>query len=191
MSSLLDEGLAHHAAGDLDRAEQCYLDAVEQNGANTEALKLLALVMMEKGETDEAVTYIEAAVSLQPDVATYRHLLGRIRAAQGRAPEAVEALRLASDRAGAERYLILGDLGLCLEQLQRWDEAERIYIEILMHEPTNRTALHGKAGCAVASGDLPAARDIFQQLIKRDPDDSAASSGLVQVLGWIADKTLP
>lgn len=191
MSSLLDQGLAYHDAGDLDRAEQCYLDAVEQDGADTEALKLLALVMMEKGETDEAATYIEAAVDLKPDVAQYRHLLGRIRAAQGRMPEAVEALRLASDQAGAERNLILGDLGLCLEQLQSWDEAQRIYAEILMYEPSNRTALHGKAGCAVALGDLDAARDVYQQLLKLDPDDSGASSGMAQVLGWIANKTLP
>ena len=58
-------------------------------------LKLLALVMMEKGETDEALSYIEAAVDLQPDVAQYRHLLGRIRAAQGNMPEA--AVRVARE----------------------------------------------------------------------------------------------
>jgi protein O-GlcNAc transferase len=191
MTSLIDQGLAHHDAGDLDRAEQCYLDAVAENGADTEALKLLALVMMEKGNADEAVTYIEAAVDLQPDVAQYRHLLGRIRAAQGRMPEAAEALRLASDHAGPERFLILGDLGLCLEQLQSWEEAERVYAEILMYEPNNRTALHGKAGSAVALGDLDTARDTYQLLLQLDPADSAASSGMAQVLGWIADKTLP
>ena len=74
MSSLLDQGLAHHDAGDLGRAEACYRAAAEQNGADPEPQKLLALVAMEKGIADAAVKHIEKAMELATREAQYRHL---------------------------------------------------------------------------------------------------------------------
>jgi tetratricopeptide (TPR) repeat protein len=191
MTSLIDQGLAFHDAGDLKRAEQCYRDALQQEPGNADALKLLALVAMETDRADEALTHIQAAVALQPHVAQYHHLHGRIRASQGQMAEAAEALRTAADQPGPDRTLILGDLGLCLEQLQRWEEAEPIYAEILVHEPNDRTALYGKAGCAAATGDLETAKAFYERLLVLDPSDSDASASLVQVIGWIEDRVVP
>ena len=44
MSSLVEEGLRHHNAGDLEKAEQCYLDAVSANSSDAQALKLLGVM---------------------------------------------------------------------------------------------------------------------------------------------------
>ena len=191
MSSELDQGLAHHDAGDLDRAEWCYRAALAQDPANAEAHKLLALVVMEKGLADDAVTHIEKAMALAPDAAQYRHLLGRIRAMQGRHAEAAEVLRAAAAQAGPERITILCDLGLCLEQIQAWEDALAVYAEVLAQDPKNSTALHGKAGASAAVGELPRAKTTYEELLRLYPDDSAAASGLTQVIGWLQDKTLP
>jgi protein O-GlcNAc transferase len=191
MSSQLDQGLAHHDAGNLDRAEACYRAALEQDATNAEAHKLLALVAMERGLTDDAVSHIGKALDLAPGSSQYRHLLGRIRAMQGRLPEAVEALRLAADLAGAGRYPILCDMGLCLEQLQSWEEAQRTYAEVLAHDPANTTALHGTAGAAAALGELETAKATYEQLLRLHPDDSGARGSLAQVEGWIRDKVVP
>ncbi|MBX7198007.1 MAG: tetratricopeptide repeat protein [Rhodospirillaceae bacterium] len=191
MSSLIDQGLAHHDAGDLDRAEWCYRAAAEQDGVDPEPQKLLALVAMERGFADAAVGHIEKAMELAPRDAQYRHLFGRIRAMQGRTPEAVEALRAAADLAGPARYPILCDLGLCLEQLQAWEDALVVYAEVLGHDPHNITALHGKAGACAAVGELPRAKATYEELLRFKPDDSDARSGLAQVEGWIRDKVVP
>lgn len=191
MSSQLDQGLAHHDAGDLDRAEWCYRAALEQDPANADAHKLLALVAMEKGLTDDAVSHIGKALDLAPDVAQYRHLLGRILAMQGRHAEAAEVLRAAAALPDAERLTILCDLGLCLEQVQSWDDALAVYTEVLEQDPGNYTALHGKAGSSAAVGELPRAKTTYEELLRLYPDDSAAASGLTQVIGWLQDKTLP
>lgn len=191
MSSSLDQGLTYHDAGNLDRAEECYLQALEEDASNPEAHKLLALVAMEKGNPEDAVTYIEAALALSPHAAQYHHLLGRIRAMQGRLEEAVEALRTAASLAGAERVAIQCDLGLCLEQLQAWEDAQAVYTQVLAVEPANSTALHGMAGSAAALGDLDRAKATYEEILRRTPDDAAAASGLTQVVGWLQDKTLP
>lgn len=191
MASLIDQGLAYHDAGDLDRAEQCYLSALEQDGRNAETHKLLALVAMEKGNADDALTYVEAAATLNPGEAQYRHLFGRIRAMQGRMPEAAEALRTAAAMPGADRLTIHCDLGLCLEQLQAWEDALVVYAEVLALDPKNRTALHGKAGASAAVGELPRAKSTYEELLRLNPDDSDARNGLTQVEGWIRDKVVP
>ncbi|MEQ9448726.1 MAG: hypothetical protein RLN70_07425, partial [Rhodospirillaceae bacterium] len=78
MSSHLDDGLPHHNAGDLEKAEECYLEAVAANSADAQALKLLALVQVERGLFDDALSYAEAAVNLRPADGEVAHLLGRI-----------------------------------------------------------------------------------------------------------------
>ncbi|MDB5552762.1 MAG: Tetratricopeptide 1 repeat-containing protein [Rhizobium sp.] len=191
MTSLLDQGLVHHDAGDLKRAEQCYRESLEKDGASADAFKLLALIAMETARPNEAIVEIQAAIDLQPEEAQYHHLLGRIRASQAQMAEAAEALRTASNLPGADRTLILGDLGLCLEQMQNWDEAGPVYAEILVSDPTNRTALYGKAGCAAALGDLQTAKAVYERLLVLDPSDSDASGSLVQIVQWIEDKVVP
>ena len=191
MTSLIDQGLAHHGAGDLKRAEQCYRDSLENEGASADAFKLLALIAMESDRPAAALTHIQAAIDLEPEVAQFHHLLGRIRASLGQMAEAADALRTASNLSGSDRLLILGDLGLCLEQLQNWDEAEPIYAEILAQDPANRTALYGKAGCAAATGDLETAKAVYERLLALDPSDPDASGSLAQIVGWIEDKVVP
>lgn len=191
MSSLIDQGLAYHDAGDLDRAESAYLAASQEDTANAEPHKLLALVAMEKGLPDAAIGHIQKAMDLAPEVAQYRHLFGRIRAMQGRMPEAAEALRTAAEMSGPDRYGVLCDLGLCLEQLQAWEDALTVYAEVLAHDPKNRTALHGKAGANAAVGELPRAKSAYEELLRLYPDDSDAQAGLTQVDGWIRDKVVP
>ena len=191
MSSLIDQGLAHHDAGDLDRAESAYLAASQEDAANPEPHKLLALVAMEKGLPEAAISHIQKAMELAPDVAQHRHLFGRIRAMQGRLPEAAEALRAAAAMAGPDRYTVLCDLGLCLEQLQAWDDALTVYAEVLAHDPKNLTALHGKAGASAAVGELPRAKATYEELLRLYPGDSDAQASLTQVEGWIRDKVVP
>ena len=191
MTSLIDQGLAHHDAGDLKRAEQFYRDSIAIDGASADAYKLLALVAMETDRSAEAKSLIDLAVDLRPDAPQYRHMQGRILASQNQMAEAAETLRAAADLPGAERLLILGDLGLCLEQLQNFDDAAPVYAEILANDPNNRTALYGKAGCAAAMGDLETAKAGYERLLVLDPSDSDASGALVQIVQWIDQKVLP
>lgn len=192
MSSLIDQGLAHHDTGNLDQAESAYRAAAQADAANPEPHKLLALVAMEKGMPDAAVGHIEKAMDLAPGTAQYRHLFGRIRAMQGQMPEAAEALRAAADLAdGAERSPVLCDLGLCLEQLQAWEDALVVYAEVLEQDPANTTALHGRAGSSAAVGELDRAKRTYEEILRLNPADSDARNGLAQVEGWIRDKVVP
>ena len=181
MSSLLDQGLGHHKAGDLKKAEQCYLDAVAANSSDAQALKLLAVVQAEHGLFDDAVSYAEAAVSLLPEDGECAHLLGRIRIERGEFKVAVPVLRQATRKAGSNAAAIWADFGLCLERTGAWTEAKGALNRVLELEPNHRAATHGAARVAQALGELDAAEELFKRATSTDAEDAEAWTGLARV----------
>ncbi len=180
MNALLDEGLRHHNAGDLAKAEQCYLDAVAENSSDAQALKLLAVVQSERGEFDDALSYAEAAANLLPDDGECSHLLGRIRIERGEFKAAIPVLRQASHKASANPAVWV-DFGLCLERTSAWTEAKDAFEKALALEPDHRTAKHGLGRVAQVLTDTDLAEKSFRSLTEADPKDAEAWVGRAYV----------
>jgi tetratricopeptide (TPR) repeat protein len=180
MSSLLDEGLRHHNAGDLEKAEQIYLDAVAANSSDAQALKLLAVLQAERGLFDDAVSYAEAAVNLLPDDGECAHLFGRIRIERGEFKAAVPVLRQATQKS-ASNPAVWADFGLCLERTSAWIEAKAAFEKVLEVEAHHRAAIHGLARVAHALGDVDLAEKTFKRATDMDADDAEAWVGLAKV----------
>ncbi|HLH91906.1 MAG TPA: tetratricopeptide repeat protein [Xanthobacteraceae bacterium] len=60
---LTQQGLAHHRAGDLARAEKLYRAVLERNPADLNALQLLAALTHATGRTQQAILLFERAVA--------------------------------------------------------------------------------------------------------------------------------
>jgi len=181
MSSLVEEGLRHHNAGDLQKAEQCYLDAVSANSSDAQALKLLGVVQAERGMFDDALSYAEAAVKLLPDDGECKHLLARIRIERGEFKAAIPVLRQATQKAGANAAAMWADFGLCLERTSAWTEAKNAFNRVLDLEPNHKAALHGLARCAQAVGDLELAEETYKRAAAADAQDGEAWTGLARI----------
>lgn len=180
MSSLIDEGLRHHNAGDLEKAEQCYLDAIAANSSDAQALKLLAVLQAERGQFDDAVSYAEAAVNLLPNDGECAHLFGRIRIERGEFKAAVPVLRQATQKASSNPA-VWADFGLCLERTSAWTEALAAFEKVLELEPGHRAATHGIGRVAQALGNLDLAEESFKNATGADAKDAEAWVGLAQV----------
>ena len=180
MSNLLDEGLRHHNAGNLDKAEQCYLDAVAANSSDAQALKLLAVVQTERGEFDDALSYAEAAANLLPDDGECSHLLGRIRIERGEFKAAIPVLRQASNKT-SDNTSIWVDFGLCLEHTSDWTEAKDAFEKALDLEPNHRIAKHGLGRVAQVLTDMDLAEKSYRGLVDADANDAEAWVGLAYV----------
>ncbi len=181
MSSLIDEGLRYHNAGDLEKAEKSYLDAVFANSSDAQALKLLAVVQAERGQFDDAVSYAAAAVNLLPDDSECTHLLGRIHIERGEFEAAVPVLREATQKAGSSASAIWADFGLCLERTGAWPKAKDAFAQVLKLEPDHRGAVHGAARVAQALGELDLSEEFFKCATVTDPKDAEAWVGLAKV----------
>lgn len=180
MSSLVDEGLRHHNAGELEKAEQCYLDAVAANSSDAQALKLLAVLQAERGSFDDAVSYAEAAANLLPEDGECAHLFGRIRIERGEFKAAVPVLRQATQKS-ASNPAVWADFGLCLERTSAWTEARNAFEKALELEPNHRAATHGLARVAQALGDVDLAEKTYKRATDTDAEDAEAWVGLAKV----------
>jgi tetratricopeptide (TPR) repeat protein len=78
-----------HQAGDLQRAEQLYLEVLQVVPSNAEAAYLLGAASQSLGKVEQALAYLRTAARLRPNHAATHNHLGVVLAEQGRMDEAI------------------------------------------------------------------------------------------------------
>ena len=94
-SEMIHAAIKLQKVGRLDEAEMVYLKILDDEPNNHDALQLQGLVLTIKGRNKEAVTLIEKAISLRPDVAAYHHNIAGIYRQMGRMNDAEQSFRTA------------------------------------------------------------------------------------------------
>lgn len=89
----LEEAVKLHQDGDLAGASRIYAEIIDEDPKSSDAWHLMGLVQMSNGRSDVAATFIERAISLRPEQATFHHNYGNVLAQLGRFDEADENLR--------------------------------------------------------------------------------------------------
>jgi TPR repeat/Tetratricopeptide repeat len=90
--------LQRHQAGHLDEAEQLYKQILQANPYHPDGLHLMGVLISQRGRDDLAISYIERALTVKPNIAAFHNNLGYSYLALGWFEDAVhhfhEALRL-------------------------------------------------------------------------------------------------
>lgn len=97
--ALFERALAHHRAGDLQKAERAYRAVLSALPDLPEALANLATVLQQQGRLDEAEAHLRAAFARRPDHAGLCINLGALLRAKGDLEGAQAQYRLAVERA--------------------------------------------------------------------------------------------
>jgi tetratricopeptide (TPR) repeat protein len=121
-AALVADGLKHHRAGRLDKAESAYRAALAADPALPDALHLLGVVHHQQGDHAGALTLIERAIAGKPREAAFHNNRGEACRALGRLEDAVASYcqALALD----PRFVdALSNLGAALLALGRAREA--------------------------------------------------------------------
>jgi tetratricopeptide (TPR) repeat protein len=124
--------------------------AAPVSGARVDEHRNLGLAFYKTAMYDEAVREFRRVVDLQSSDQQAHFFIGLVALRQGRAAEAVEALRHAADRVA--RPAVLHDLAVALEQLGRIPEAEAAYEEAAARAPTDARIVLGWGICALRAG---------------------------------------
>jgi len=144
-------GLQHLQAGNLQDADAIFRQIVQVNPLNAEATEFLGILCSRLGRPEEAVTYMERALTLRPGVPAFHANLGLAYVSVHRLTEAVaqeqEALRL--DPFNAQFHNNLGNIyherGDLDEALASYQEASRLQPD--MAAPyTNRAVILAEMG---------------------------------------------
>jgi predicted O-linked N-acetylglucosamine transferase (SPINDLY family) len=174
-SRLLAEGLQHHQAGQLDAAERHYLDALRLVPNQPDALHLLGVLALQRGQPTGAIAQIRRAIAEQPQNSAYHCNLGVALQTVG---------QLDNARASLERAVTLDpgsvdalfNLGVTLQGLGQLDAAVKRYIQTLTVQPGHPGALQNLSNTLVAlaqchqqAGRLDDAIVTYQQALKLQP----------------------
>jgi len=173
LTERLAAGITLHRRGNLEEAERQYLGALALEPNHGEALKLLALIAIDRSDLARAAELAEAALATQPGAGEYLHLLGRIKLFQGELPFARRCLTSAVDSAAPELGQALLDLSACLAKLKIWPEslaAARRAIEVEPHDDS-AFRLAGHAYFALERHEEAVSH--FERVLERDPAQHA------------------
>jgi Flp pilus assembly protein TadD/predicted O-methyltransferase YrrM len=147
LAEQLDSGRALHRAGNLQEAELRYLGVLALEPGHAEALKLLAVIALDRGDLARAAHLAGSALAVRPEAGECWHRLGRIRLRQGDFQEASTCLSraVASDPPEPTRALL--DLSACLAKLKVWPQSLAAASRVIEAEPDHELA-HRLAGHA-------------------------------------------
>ena len=163
----------HHKAGRFTEAQRSYRALLGREPGNVDALRLLAGVMINQGDVDEAETLLRKAISLAPDFTLALLDLGGILQEQHRYAEAIacfkEATRL--EPKSAKPRFMLASVQAAAGKTQ---EAMGSYRRVLALRPGHAGAWLGLGHTAKTLGQQGKAIAAYRNSIAAKPDNGEA-----------------
>ena len=160
-------------------SEALYQHAIAVTKNNYIACNNLGIVLMEQGQTDEAISQYREAIRVNPDFAYAHNNLGRALDKSGQTDEAIsqfqEAIRLAPDDIQARN-----NLGVALNEQGRISEALNQFQENIRLEPDDADAHNDLGVVLVEQGKLDEAINEFQKAVSLKPSYTEARDNLAR-----------
>ena len=161
--------LAHHQQGDLESAERLYRQVLKSDPKHADALHLLGVVCLQRGNATAAADLIAQAISINPRQALYHSNLGAALEHLQRLEEALEshdaAIRLEPGYADA-----IYNRAHVLKLLDRLDAALASYDEVIRLDPHRPDTFNNRGNVLQGLKRLEEALASFDEAIRRAPD---------------------
>jgi predicted O-linked N-acetylglucosamine transferase (SPINDLY family) len=178
---MFGEAIRFHQAGHLAEAERLYRQILAIDARNADALHLIGVIALQRGQPGIAVEMINTAIGVNGNAASYYSNLGNALKELGRLDEAIAAfntaIRIAHDCVEAHY-----NLGNALFELKRLDEARTAFVTTLRYRPTFAEAHSNLGNVFRHLGDLDAAIAAYRGAIRVRPDFAEAHSNLGNTL---------
>jgi predicted O-linked N-acetylglucosamine transferase (SPINDLY family) len=168
MTGTVQTGLGYHRQGQFAQAEGCYWAALAENPADFEALRLLAVLKLQLGDSPAAVGFLERAIQLRPSDADALCNLSAALLGSGRSAEALAA----SDRVLAIDPVIpeaLFNRAAALAALGREEEAFVAYSKVIAINPSHVGALFRRSALSAARARYAEALADCEQILALAP----------------------
>jgi Tfp pilus assembly protein PilF len=173
-------GLSAWKAGDPERAEQAFGEALELDPGHVKSWLNLSRVLLDEGRAEEALTKIEEALAIDPESGIALRLQGRAYHQLGRREEAIESYRQAILIDDQDAWS-MNNMGLILIEEERFAQALPALARAV--ELRDDVAIfHNNLGVALErAGFYRAAEQAFKAAIALDGSYDKASVSLARV----------
>jgi len=177
LPELLQTALVHHQAGRLQQAESLYLQILQREPNDADALHLLGVIAHQVGRHEVATDLIGRAIAVNPVYATYHSNLGRAYEGRGMHDAALasyeQALRLQPEFAEAHN-----NLANVLQLRHEYPRAIEHYRQALALKPDYVEA-HSNLGRVLAAlGFFDEAIAAYRDALSFNPNDADAHNNL-------------
>lgn len=181
LAQKLNEGIAHHEAGRLDRAFAIYRQVATQAPRVSLVFDLLGRVTEQQGRFEDAIRYFRQALLLDSHSVTCAVQLASVLIATSRTPEAEKILRKLVTECPQD-FGAWNSLGFVLKILGRMDEAVACHERAVTLNPKFAAGWAHWGLTLTLSGDNFIALDKFNRALELDPKLVSARYGRAQVL---------
>ena len=183
---ILEEAQTLHKAGHWAKAEAKCNEILRQNSQHPQALYLLGIIYLLNKDFTAATSFLERAVSYQPNTAEMHVNLGAAYRANGETTKAVEAYQkaLVLDSNLSATYF---NLGHALKELGALEEAINAYKAYIAKEPQDAEALTILGDTYMVAGYSHDAIDAYESALNHDPHRTRAISNTSIIMrnkGW-------
>ncbi len=176
----LSEALEEHRRGNLERASALYNAALASDPDQPDALYLLGLVAIQKGDPRQAVLLIGRAAALRPGDPIIHGNLGEAYRALGDTDRTIECCRTAL-RLDPNHPEVHFNLALALVNQGELETAIGHYREAIRLKPGFVGAYHGLGKVLQTLGQLDQAKDCFVEAKRLEPGQAASHASLAHV----------
>jgi Flp pilus assembly protein TadD len=139
----------------------------------------LAWVLVEQGETQQAIDGTRESMFEHPDEPEYPNLLGRILVEQGDDVAAGTAFRRALE-VDPSFVPAFANLARIAERAKRPSEARELLRHVLAQRPSDAEALRALGLFEYREGNTAAAIEAFEEALRADPSDDRTRSDLAR-----------
>jgi len=180
VSSLFQQAVNIHLAGDLAGAEHLYRELLKRQPDHADALKNLGVIALSHGKPDSAIAFLVRAIALTPDDAAAYSNLGAVYRGKREYGRAVACYRhaIAIDPAFAEAW---NNLGVALRRMKEPLEAEYAFRKALTLKGDYADALINLGILLRERGERGEAKTLMEQAVRLNPKSVAAHCHLFEL----------
>lgn len=189
IKELLGRALSHHEAGQIEEARDLYLEILDRDPRNSQALDLAGVLCMQCDELDAAADFFEAALEVDPDDARCLCHSGTLELKRGDLAKADALFRDSAERDPeyGEPHFYLG----LSARAQNDPAAACDHLDAaIAADPNNVLFLTWRGILAKETDDLQAAGSYLEQALSLDEKNADAWFHLGDVMEAADDQTM-
>ena len=177
----LADAVRHYNQGDRAAAKRACEQMLAGGSTDNDARLLLAILLVEDGDTDRGIALLRQIVSAAPGNARAHHALGKALARTGRTAEAVLQIEqvIALTPGNVDAYIDLGGMHLRAKDPV---QAESVLRRALAVAPRHPAVLANLGGLLAGHGKTTEAIDILRRALAISPEIPAAHYNLALAL---------
>ncbi|WP_133950451.1 MULTISPECIES: lipopolysaccharide assembly protein LapB [unclassified Roseibium] len=165
------KGIALQQAGEFEKAQRIYKQAVKKAPNNADAVHLLGVTYRQLGYPKRALEYIKKAITIDPNQSPFYANLARTMLDLGTDPDSLLAVCNKALSLNPREREALNIKGIALTQKKEFEEAEMIFQSLIVEDPDNKDAYRNFGTLLMDANRANHAVNFFIKAVMLEPDN--------------------